>query len=254
MASIITAYKNILTDNFWGLKLLCLTGLAFGIFYNQSSLSTNMQNYIAAWGLFIVFMLGVSGFLMNRNINNRTPLLPGLIQLPLVIKDSICMTILMLPFSLIMYFAIKFYNDNFTFEEVALNYFFIAAIVIVCVPFIFIPTVLYAVRGNILDGYRVNLIALGAGNFVVQFLSFILQFLFTILIAAILAYELFLEMLGPETVFIPLTFAFFSVLSILVFFSFCSDLYIDVIPEIKDLDNFRDKTAKKKKHHKILED
>ena len=254
MASIITAFKNILTDNFWGVKLACLTGLAFGIFYNQNALSANMQNYTLAWGLFVFLMLGVSGYMMNRNINNRTPLLPGLIQLPLVVKDAICMFVLMLPFSLIMYYAIKFYNENFTFEEAALNYFFLAAIVIICVPFIFIPAVLYSVRGNILDGYRVNLIALGAGNFIVQFLSFILQFLFTILIATILIFQIFYEMLGAETVFIPLTFAFFSVLSVLVFFSFCSDLYIDVIPEIKDLKNFRDKSSKKKKHHKIEED
>ncbi len=246
MASIITAVKNIQSDNFWGAKLLVLTLIAFALFSNSSTLKENTQNYVFAWGLFVFLMLGVSSFMMNRNINNRTPLLPNIFHIILVIKDAIFMSIIVAPFSLIMYYSLNYYNNNFKFqEEVVLNYFFWFAIIFTCVPFIFIPAVLYSVRGNFFDAFRIKNILYGAGNFIVQAISFCLQYVFTLVILTFLIYKIFEEMLGPETVFIPIVFSFFSVLSFLTVFSFCSDLYIDVIPQITEIKDFRGSSYKK---------
>ena len=208
--------------------------IAFFIFTNQKILKFDVQSSITVWGVFIFFMLGISSFMMNRNINNKTPLLPGIFDIVLVIKDAVCMLIVMAPFSLIMYYALDFYNKNFIYEdEVILNYFFYFAIIFTCLPFIFVPTVLYSVRGNLFDAYRFDLIINAAGNFIIQAISFCFQFVFSVVLVAYLFYRIFLEMLGSDSLFIPIIFSFFTVLSFLIVFSYCSDLYIDVIPEIK---------------------
>jgi len=240
MASIITAYKNITSDNFWGAKLLAYTAIAFVIAANRNNLSDNIETYFFAWGLFLLFMLGVSGFMMNRNINNRTPILPNIFDIILVIKDAVCMFIVMAPFSFVMYFALNYYNTHFLFQdEAVLNWFFWFAIVFTCLPFIFIPAVLYSVRGNLLDAYRFKNIIEGAGNFIVQAMAYCLQYGLIVVTICYLFYRIFQEMLGAESVFVSAVIAFFAVLSVLLTFSFCSDLYIDVIPEIKNIKDFR---------------
>ena len=97
--------------------------------------------------------------------------------------------------------------------------------------------VLYSVNGKINDAFRFNIIMEASGNFIVQFLSYILQCIFTIILVSFLLYKLLTEMLGytqAVEVLVGLTIAFV----IFSLFSYCSDMYTDVIPEIK---------AKKKK-------
>ena len=55
MASIVTAFRNIQTDNFWGAKILVLALIAFFIFTNQKILKFDVQSSITVWGVFIFF-------------------------------------------------------------------------------------------------------------------------------------------------------------------------------------------------------
>ena len=169
---------------------------------------------------------------MNRNINNNYPILPSLFSIPEVLIKTICSTIVMLPASFILYVLITFINQNIVFESFIMFIIYFIVIVIMS-PFIVIPGVLYSVRGKISDALKMKLIFQGAGNFSVAFMSFLLQYVFSILLFSFLICIFFKQMLGEDTILIQIIQSIVFTFSFLCFFSYCSDLYEDVIPAIK---------------------
>ena len=103
----------------------------------------------------------------------------------------------------------------------------------VFVPFIFVPLVLYSVNGKLTDAFRFNLIYEASGNYTVQFASYLLQYALIMGFATNLVYITILEMLGDHVGLLILK-AVVIVISFLSVFSYSSDLYQDVIPEIKE--------------------
>ena len=92
--------------------------------------------------------------------------------------------------------------------------------------------VLYSVNGNLTDAFKFNIIYEASGNYTVQFASYLIQYVFIMGFATYLVYITILEMLGDHVGLLILK-AVVIVISFLSVFSFSSDLYQDVIPEIK---------------------
>lgn len=228
MASIINALRNISGDNWWAVKIPVMALPVFFILNNNGIENIDADSNILMFMILGVIYLGCSSILMNRNINNKSPLLPSLFSIPELFIKSIGMSLVSLPLFIVYFMCIKYINANIILEP------FIMWVIYICVtlfmaPFIFIPAVLYSVNGKITDAFYFKSLIEGGGNFSVQFLSFIIQYIFTIFLFALLLYHLFINMLN-DMLAINIVYSLTVVISILSLYSYCSDLYGDVIP------------------------
>ncbi len=250
MASTMNAFKNITGDTWWILKLGAFTGALFFL-RNQSHIWNpvlNEQTVQMFEIVLFVILFGCAVVSMNRDINNKVPFIPWLPDILEIIIKTILALIVIAPGSVLTYMLYVYISKTFTFEEpiVAFTVYFISAVVMS--SFIFIPLVLYSARGNIIDAFNISTILKSAGNFIVQVLTFIL--VYGLAMGAITAsfYFLLLEMLGDHPSLLVLQ-CLVIVLTFYTFFSFCSDMYQDVIPEIKT--ETRGKNIKKHSNHPV---
>ncbi len=230
MASILNAFRNIMSDSWWVVKIVVY---ALPIFFivNSGVLSTYTKgDRIIEILILSVAYLGISSFMMYRNINNKQPILPGLFQIPEVLIRAVGVSVVTIPLYILYIYIMNLISIYCVFEP------FVMFVIYACVslflsPFILIPAVLYSVNGKVLDSLNIRVILEASGNFSVAFLSFIIQYLFTIFLAGYLLYRLFTEML-TDNLALNITYSLFLVISILTFYSYCSDLYKDVIPSL----------------------
>lgn len=242
MASLINSLRSITSDPWWFVKIAIFSAVLFFVIDNDLNYPNGNPALTPLYIVIFVIMLGFASIAIHRNINNKTPLFPGVFDIFEIINKSICATIAILPGGLLCYVCIAFVGRNFAFEPFVMGVIY-ACILIFFVPFIFIPVVLYSVNGNLIEAFKLNNIYEGSGNFTVQFLSYLLQFAFFICLGTYCIYIFLLQMLGDHVSLLILkcvviVVSFFSV------FIFCSDLYEDVIPELK-------KKEKKKLKRKI---
>ena len=237
MASFINSIRNLTSDPWWLVKIAAFSAIVFYVL-DQGYYQRNNPNYVVVYILLTVLGMGVASFLMNKNINNRRPILPSLFSVFELIWKSIGASLVSLPGILLFLLSVNALYDNFEFEP------FVAFVVYLCVtvffvPFIFVPTVLYSVNGSFTDAFKFKHIYDASGNFTVQFAGYIIQYAFIMGFATYLVYITILEMLGDHVGLLVLK-AIVIVISFLSVFSFSSDLYEDVIPTIQ-------KKVKKKK-------
>ena len=244
MANVINSVRNIASDTWWVPKLLVLNYLMFLIVLNFDYLLNHQSSLIALVSLTLVLFTGSAAIMINRNINNETPLLPNIMDFPQIILKSFLSIILMLPASLIAYFTLNYMILN-PFFEGNLQTILVCIVALLFTPFIFIPIVLYGVKGRFFDGYRIDLIIQGGGDFIVKMLSYALQYFFVIYLFSFLVYLGIKAMMGEESTAVYLFISFVLTLSFFSFFSYISDLYEESIPVIKSNKN---KKTKKKKH------
>lgn len=231
MASLINSVRNIIGDSLWFPKLAVFTFLVYEIYINKGYIPDTSSVYFLIFIAFCLLMLGCCSIMMHRNINNIVPILPGLSDIPQVIIKSIFSLFIILPGVLLMSLALSFIN-TLTLDDVV-RIILIVSIIIFCIPIIAIPLVLYSVKFNINDALRFNIISQSAGGFLVQLISYIVQFIFTIFLTAFLIYEVLINMF-ETTDFMVIIMAFFVVLTVFSMFSYFSDLYADTILEIEN--------------------
>ena len=238
MASFINSIRNITSDPWWFVKLVAYSAIVFYVL-DQGYYQRNNPNYVVVYILLVVIGMGCASFMMHKNINNQRPILPSLFSIFHFIPKSIGASLVSLPGILLFILTANYLYNNFDFEP------FVAFIVYLCVtlffvPFILVPTVLYSVNGSFTDAFKISNIYEASGNFTVQFAGYLIQYFFIMGFATYLVYTTILEMLGDHVGLLILK-SFVIVISFLSVFSFSSDLYQDVIPELKE------KTKKRRK-------
>lgn len=233
MASLVNAARNILSDNWWFVKLVVLTLPVYLILSNEQMSETILNQNIPVLIVLLLIYLGCASVMMNRNINNKSPILPGIFTIPEVIVRAIGSFIVGLPGMAVLTAACYFVSTNIVLEEPIANLIVYICIVSFISPFIFVPMVLLSVNGKITDAMRINKITEAAGNFIVAFLAFLIQYAFMILLLTWVLYKLLYEMMGEGNIAILILVSFVSVFSFFLIFSYASDLYEDVIPPIK---------------------
>lgn len=231
MASFINSIRNLTSDPWWLIKVTAYSAVVFYVL-DQGYYFRNDQSYAAVYVLLAVLGLGCASFLMHQNINNKRPVLPGLFNVFGVVFKSIGSSLVALPGILLFLLSVNYLYSNFEFEP------FVAFVVYLCVtlffvPFIFVPTVLYSVNFKFVDAFRFGHIYEASGNFTVQFAGYLLQYAFIMGFATYLIYITIWEMLGDHVGLLILK-AVVIVISFLSVFSYSSDLYQDVIPELKE--------------------
>ena len=233
MASLINSIRSIGSDPWWFVKLSMFSAALFFLIDENLNYPGGDPNLVPVFITVVAIMIGCAGVAMNRNINNKTPLFPSLFSIPEVIIKSILLSLIVLPGALIYYLAITFVQANFSFEDDFIYFVIYTCLTIFISPFIFVPAVLYSVNGKFTEALKINYLFEAAGNFAVQFASYLLQYCLIIGSFTILIYFLLYEMLGDHFSLLILA----STVIVISFFSvflFSSDLYQDVIPEIKD--------------------
>lgn len=230
MASIINSLRNLSSDNYWFIKILFLAVPIFCILNYGALDQYALSDQIIFGSILGIFYLGVAAILMHRNINNLSPILPSLFTIPEFVIKGIGISIVSVPLYIIYILIINTIATYVVFEP------FVMAVIYICVtlflaPFIFIPGVLYCVNGKLTDAFNFKVILASAGNFSVAFLSYIIQYVFTILLFAYLFYRMF-DAMVEDTMPANIVWSITSVVTILSFYSYCSDLYPDVIAEL----------------------
>lgn len=233
MASVVNALRNIISDKMWLIKLAVFTAPVYYILEDEKIFNSLLdKNLPIAIVLYFLYM-GIASVMIHRNITNKSPILPGLFDIPLVILRAIGSGLMALPASALLYFVFIYISENFTFEEEFVSFLVHLGVFSVLIPFIIIPVVLYSVNGKFSDALRISKVVEGSGNFIVEFLSFVIQYLFVIFLFAFLIGQVFKQVFGPQSLASLILTAFVIVLTFLLLFSFASDTYEDVIPAIK---------------------
>ncbi len=237
MASVVNALRNIISDKMWLIKLAIFTAPVFYILEDEKLFNSLLdKNIPITVGLYFLYM-GIASVMIHRNITNKSPILPGIFDIPLVIFRAIGSGLMALPGSALLYFILIYMSENFHFEEEFVSFLVHIGVVSVLVPFIIIPVVLYSANGKFSDGLRISKVIEGSGNFIVEFLSFVIQYIFVIFIFAFLIGQVFKQVFGPQSLASLILTAFVIVLTFLLLFSFASDTYEDVIPAVKSKRN-----------------
>ncbi len=245
MASVINSIRNIATDPWWVPKVLFLSYLCFLIIFNFDYLMAHRENFYLLGGITFVLLIGNAAILVKRNINNETPILAGPLDFLELVIRALAFIILMLPGSVILYFIIKYIIENINIEPLGLNIILFFAVIILS-PFIFIPTVLFSAKSNIFDGYRLDLLLQGGGEFMVKMLNYCLQFFFIVFLGFLVVYLGLKAILSEESSAVYMYIGLFITISFLSLFSYISDLYEESIPVVTKKNN------KKHIHHKKL--
>lgn len=243
MANIINAIRNISSDTWWFVKIVVMAAPIFYFFENTSPATFDFNSFVPYLGLFSVLYLGVAAVLMNRNIQNKSPLMPSLFSIPEYIVKSIGLSIVSIPTYILYFMSMAFVYNNVELETYMMVIIYVA-VTLLFAPFIFIPSVLYSVNGKVTEAFNFKIILECGGNFCVQFLSFLLQYVFTILLVAGLFFHWFKNML-EDPMLLNVTVSITIVVSFLTLYSYCSDMYGDVIAHLPE--------KKKKKKSKTVD-
>ena len=231
MANIVNALRNISSDSWWFVKIAVMTIPIFYFFENTSPASFDFNMMLPYFVVFAILYLGVVAVLMHRNIANKSPLLPSLFSIPEFIVKAIGLSIVSLPMYILYFYLMYYVYNNLEFEAYMMFIIYVG-ITLLFAPFIYIPSVLYCVNGKVSDAFNFRIIIEAGGNFVVQFLAFILQYFFTIFLLTLLFFHMFKNMLD-DSMFLNITVSISFVVTWLTIYSYCSDLYGEVIPQIK---------------------
>lgn len=230
MASIINSFRNISSDKFWLIKIIVFAVPVFMILQVNILSGYSFRDQVIMCLILGIFYIGISTFLMNRNINNRSPIMPSLIHIIDYFKFTIFGSLISLPVYILLILSLYRVYSTLTLEPFVMWVIYIS-IILFFSPFIFVPLVMYSAHGRLKDAVNIQVFFDAAGNFVVAFASYIIQYAFTILLLWYLLHRLFLEMMD-DNLFINVVSSIFVIITILSIYSYCSDLYGDVIPEI----------------------
>ena len=232
MASLINAIRNIEGDRFWFIKGFVLSLPLIMIMGNEAFLNNSFNNQLIILGIILVIYNGVSSILIHRNINNESPILPGFFSIFDILLHAVLSSIVMFPGLVIIAVLISSLY-GLPMQEELHRYIAYSIVIIIGIPFSIVPMVLYSVNYKLQDAFKMNLIFRASGNFSVSFIAFLIQYALIFLIASYVIFLLIKTMVGVENVILYTFIAFVITMSYLVFMSFCSDLYGDVIPSLK---------------------
>lgn len=233
MAGVVNAFKNITSDPLWIIKIAVFSIPLYLFFSNKAMvLSFFTHEYIFYLAL-AFFYLGIASVLIHRNIQNKTPILPFLLDIFVIVKNIIGSVISIIPSIIIICFLFYFMDTMLNIKE---EYVFNIIKICVCVlmfPFICIPVVVYSANYKITDVIKSARMYFDTGGFVEHFLMFLIQSIVIFGTVLFILYMCVKQYLGAYSIYVNMFYAFSITLYILIVFSWASDLYGDVIPEIE---------------------
>lgn len=236
----VNAIRNLTSDKLWFIKLCVYAAPIFLFLNNEKFHSVSQQDMLYFALILSSVYFGSAAFIMNRNINNKSPIMPSLITIIPLLKDTVFASVLSLPVVALTCYLVSFIMGNVQTEPFAMWIIYICLALFVS-PFLLVPITLYSARGKFSDAFKVSIFVDCAGNFIVAFMTFVLVGLFVFGCSWAVLYYGLTYMMADNTLVNVLN-SFFIVLVFFSLYSFCSDCYGEVIPKIK---------PKKKKNQRV---
>lgn len=236
MASIIDSARNITEDTWWFPKMLVLCCFCYAVYNYAQTPGADSKQLYSLIIISVILFFGIGSFLINAIINNTYPVIPGLANIFAVIRNALITPLLFFPGCVFGYFTFNIIKDFIPSAEPFVYYVTGIIIFLLFLPFAIIPVILFSVKNKITDALNITIIVKSAGNFIVSILTFIIQYVLTIAVLYLLFYFLVKNMFGFNEVTTSILYSFFTILSVLLFFSYCAMLYGNGILETDALD------------------
>ncbi len=230
MASLIGTIRSSLGDQWWFLK----AAVAVYVLYftvNQAHQFIAADMLVIFYGIVGILFLGYAAVSMNRNINNNYPLYPGISNILDIIIKSIGSIFTVLT-GLLITWSIIYLLSIISVPNTVKNIFYVLAVLFMT-PFTIIPLVLYSARGKFTDAFRLGIIFSSAGNFIMNFILFALQFAVVFVLSYICLAQFLNQMFGANHISVEILRYLYYVISFFTSMVYFSDLYDDVIPKIE---------------------
>lgn len=234
MANAINAIKNIISDRIWFIKIAVLAIPVYLYFTVDNFASSILVNDLNFWAALSILYLGVSSVLIHRNVNNKVPILPSLFDVIDIIRRSICSFIVALPGLISLFVVLYLLNTYLPYLSDTVKIIAHAACIVILFPFISIPVVIYSANGKLTDLFKVKNVQSASGDFIVSFITFLIQYALTVAFFTFLVYEAFKTFYGENFMGIPILFSFVITFSYIMLFSWASDLYGQIIPAVEN--------------------
>ena len=232
MASLIGTIRSSLGDQWWFIKAAIAVYIIYFLVHDLPVHIPAPDMQIAVYGIVGMLFIGYATVAMYHNINNRYPLYPGISSILDILIKSIGSFFVVLTGGLItggiIYLIGTIPVDNNIVKSI-----FYALTLLFMMPFLIIPLVLYSARGKLIDAFRLGIIFGSAGNFIMRFLVFILQFAAIFVLSYFCLFYFLKQMFGGEHISLELLLYFYAVISFFVSMVYFSDLYDDIIPVIE---------------------
>lgn len=233
MADFLLGFKNIRSDKLWIFKIAVFSIPLYIYLIDKNTIMALFLNDTYFFAALTAFYLGISAFIINRNINNKSPILPFIKDIFEVILRAIGSVIAAIPGLIIAYLLYKLLNQFISIDDKNVLSILRYCTMILMFPFICVPIVIFNARGKFLDLVRNPKIYVDCGRFVEDLVLFIIQ---AVLIAGPIVFLTYLAVeqhFGTNHILFSAFISFLVTLFFLIVFSWASDLYGEGIPEAK---------------------
>lgn len=234
MAGAIDALRNITSDRLFFIKIPIYALPIYFYLTDYKSVMAIFGDDLIFWACLSIVYLGISSFLISRNISNKKPLLPNVFDIfSVIIRMAGSLIASIVPIATLC--GVIYLIENYLTQlDLSVVYILEAVSFFILFPFVCVPIVLYSVNGKISDIFRAKQALTASGDFIASFIKYIIQFVLTIGIGSFCIYKAIENILGKDSIGLPICIACTIALSFLMVFSWASDMYGQTIPEIPE--------------------
>lgn len=232
MASLIGTIRSSLGDQWWFIKAALAVYVVYFAIHDLPKYLPTPDLQIMAYSLLGIIFIGCATVAMNHNITNCYPLFPGFTSILEVIIKTIGSFFVILTGGIITG-GIVYLIGTIPADNIIVKYIFYALTMLFMMPFLIIPLVLYSARGKLTDAFRLGIIFGSAGNFIMNFIVFVIQFAIIFVLSYFCLFFFLKQMFGDNHISLELLLYLYAVISFFVSMVYFSDLYDDTIPAIE---------------------
>lgn len=235
MASLIGAMRSSLGDSFWFLKLAVTVYMVYFVCFQAPLYIHDVRIIYLLYAFIAIIMQGSAIVAMHRNLNNKYPLFPGIFSIFEIMFRGVAAFLIVLIYDIIFIFLAYLLllipeNPYIIYIKIICG----LIITVVAIPFSVIPLVLFSARGKFFDAFRFNLVYNSAGNFIAQFIIYLIQALLIFGISFVCLYFFLSQAFGKMNIGIILLMITYFIINYYILMIYFSDLYDDVIPKIEE--------------------
>lgn len=232
MTSLIGTIRSSLGDQWWFIKAAVAVYVLYFAVNDLPQYVPTQDALMAIYGLLGAVFIGCGTVAINRNINNRYPLFPGISSVLEVLLKSIGSFFVVLTGGIITAAIFYLVGKYIPVDNTIVRYIIYALTLLFIMPFLIIPLVLYGARGKITDAFRLGIIFGSAGNFIMNFVVFVLQFALIFVLSYFCLFYFLEQMFGKGHISTQVLLYIYAVISFFVSMVYFSELYDDIIPAI----------------------
>ena len=120
MASVLNAVRNILSDSLWIIKIVVFSIPLFFIINYGSTGDVFGGGRVVPCLVLASIYIGISSFIINRNVNNTVPVLPSLPEVLDIIKRALVVLFIAIPLYTALFFILNYIYQFLHFQQIVI--------------------------------------------------------------------------------------------------------------------------------------